>query len=363
MKPEGKRVKRATEPINGMVLQAPKDGRPCYLGDDGRYHLEEEAMIPPGEPGGPPREKHAKFSAATIREDPIHFHKREQEEHEAKEARKRESWGTLLSIVCERPLSGEGLAIWLYPIYIVPMLSFFFAMAIILWFPWTFCEWARPGATDDEGNFLHVCYDPRESQAERRDQLRLVTNRIGKGLEGPPDVDEDEIVDEKRGRMTEQERKSKRTHTKERGLDFEGYSYEYEPLGLWGFLKVRTWQMYELLRECVHAARRQGLQVLGMLAAIILGGFQFEMMVHDFNDKKVGRRRFPFFHGSRSTDTLTERSRSMSTRLRGKKTSTDRSRPLRIAHTLLVQVFPTGARAARPLASVSLPRCISLTSV
>jgi len=53
------------------------------------------------------------------------------------------------------------------------------------------------------------------------------------------------------------------------------------------FLKGRCWEMYDLLSECWRSLDRQGLQIGGVLSAVVVLGCQVDMMRHDFTSKTV----------------------------------------------------------------------------
>lgn len=58
----------------------------------------------------------------------------------------------------------------------------------------------------------------------------------------------------------------------------------------WRFLTGRSWELYELLRECWQMLHRQGLQVAGYLSGLTILMCQVEMMIYDYHNKAVSKQ-------------------------------------------------------------------------
>ena len=133
-----------------------------------------------------------------------------------------------------------------YILYIIPMLVFFFDLAIIFAIPWTYLKYTRPkGFRNAEGKRTRQEFDSKYELEDRGQEVRDVFAKIGNGPEG-----------------------------KEGGTR-------------WMFFSMRTWEMYELLRELWRMLSRQGLQVTGVVSGTLIALMQVIMMIHDFNDSSV----------------------------------------------------------------------------
>jgi len=187
------------------------------------------------------KEEKKNLEAARVRLALILRYRRKEEEH-----KKRWDWR-------ESKSPWVWLSAILWPFYLLPMLLFFLALALVFWFPWAFCRSIRPHdptKVDKYGDLVHQDFDPNLSLEDRRKVGRDVCSRIGRGPESV-----------------------------ESGSGFG--------LQLRTFFWRRTWEMYQLLRELWVMLDRQGLQILGVTSGAIVIVWQLEMMVHDYRNSAV----------------------------------------------------------------------------
>lgn len=139
------------------------------------------------------------------------------------------------------------------------LLLIFLPFVLLLWIPWTFIPWSRPHLWLEfrRGNRTV----PRRERVEFRSgaddravQLVEAFAWPGKGIESqaPPG---------NRGRA---------------------------------FFKGRPWEIYELMRECWRTVNRQGLQIGGVIAGLVLIFFQVEQIAHDYQSPAVSLSRVAF---------------------------------------------------------------------
>jgi hypothetical protein len=181
----------------------------------------------------------------------------------------------------------------MYLLYILPLLVITFATAIIVWLPWWLFKSCRPAPPS------WVLKQPRSSKY-RSHSMRDVFSPLGLGPEGD-----------------------------------KGTS-------IWRGWWLRVWMAYEMVREMWHTARRQGLQVLGVLGAFSVLVMQLEMMVHDWTNSAVSATSNLVIRG---VDTVFSTPSILTQKSRGKTRIS--SLPTQRAPTSWEQESPTGAEGGR----------------
>ncbi|ORY35358.1 hypothetical protein BCR39DRAFT_3427 [Naematelia encephala] len=160
---------------------------------------------------------------------------------------------------------------FLYFIYVIPMVLTFLILALVLFLPWTFIRPLRPNLWDDRNK--------KWARAVWSAQYRPPGNGAGK--------------------------QSRWNNNRDVRAPY-GYGPEgQENYGFWtGFCKKRTWEMYELLREIEHGARRQGLQVVGALSGIIIFAMQVWMMAEEYRKPQIKATLTDLFDGGKNTQAI-----------------------------------------------------------